>query len=75
MALGLRGAGAFRRMLSSASLLLALKSGCLNSHAYRTVSPTILDYVVVVVSDVHQRHRETRRPLHCYVGLCGNRIC
>ena len=28
-----RGAGAFRLMLSSASLLLILKSGCLNSHA------------------------------------------
>lgn len=28
-----RGAGAFRLMLSSASLLLALKSGCLNSQA------------------------------------------
>ena len=33
-AVGFRGAGAFRRMLSSASLLLALKSGCLNSQAY-----------------------------------------
>ena len=28
------GAGAFRLMLSSESLLLALNSGCLNSHAY-----------------------------------------
>ena len=31
---GFRGAGAFRLMLSSASLLFTLKSGCLNSHAY-----------------------------------------
>lgn len=29
-----RGAGAFLRMLSRASLLFALNSGCLNSHAY-----------------------------------------
>lgn len=28
-----RGAGAFRRMLSSESLLFARNSGCLNSHA------------------------------------------
>ena len=32
---GFRGAGALRRMLSSESLLFALKSGCLNSHAYQ----------------------------------------
>ena len=31
---GFRGAGAFLRMLSSESLLFALNSGCLNSHAY-----------------------------------------
>ncbi len=30
---GFRGAGAFRRMLSKDSLLFALNSGCLNSHA------------------------------------------
>jgi hypothetical protein len=29
-----RGAGAFRRMLSSDSLLFARNSGCLNSHAF-----------------------------------------
>ena len=33
-AVAFRGAGALRRMLSSASLLFALKSGCLNSQAY-----------------------------------------
>lgn len=33
-ALAFRGAGAFLRMLSRASLLFALKSGCLNSQAY-----------------------------------------
>lgn len=33
MLFGFRGAGAFLRILSSASLLFALKSGCLNSHA------------------------------------------
>lgn len=38
MAFALRGAGAFLRMLSSASLLFILKSGCLNSQAYRHVS-------------------------------------
>lgn len=36
MAFGFRGAGAFRLMLSSASLLFILKSGCLNSHACNT---------------------------------------
>jgi hypothetical protein len=34
----LRGAGAFRLMLSSASLLFILKSGCLNSQACVAVS-------------------------------------
>ena len=33
-ALAFRGAGAFRLMLSRASLLFTLKSGCLNSQAY-----------------------------------------
>ena len=33
------GAGAFLRILSSASLLFALKSGCLNSQAYDTINP------------------------------------
>src|SRR5690242_7347668 len=36
--LGLRGAGAFLRMLSSASLLFILKSGCLNSHACKLLA-------------------------------------
>ena len=36
-----RGAGAFLRMLSRASLLFALNSGCLNSHAY-ICSATVL---------------------------------
>lgn len=31
---GFRGAGAFLRMLSNESLLLALNSGCLNSQAF-----------------------------------------
>jgi len=75
MALGLRGAGAFLRMLSSASLLLALKSGCLNSHAYQSVSLAILFAAMEAKSDIPLRRRETRRPLHCYAGLCGSRTC
>ena len=38
LAVGFRGAGAFRRMLSNASLLFARKSGCLNSQAFNHLS-------------------------------------
>jgi hypothetical protein len=59
---GFRGAGAFRRMLSSESLLLALNSGCLNSHAYRPGSVTsfCLSSVFPGVTDIGSIRRLSR---------------
>jgi hypothetical protein len=49
-AAGFLGAGAFRLMLSKASLLLALKSGCLNSHAYQVVSKALIRFFFLFFS-------------------------
>src|SRR4051794_37052098 len=79
---GLRGAGAFRRMLSSASLLFILKSGCLNSQACGVVNfhvskvgkARLGGQVALDVFNIPQAHTATGRFLRCYDELYGNRI-
>lgn len=57
-------------MLSSDSLLFALNSGCLNSHAY-----TLSDFVLLELSNEALRfvHKEIVHFLRCFVGPYGSR--
>ena len=68
-----RGAGALRLILSSASLLLILKSGCLNSQAY--ISLSVPNLTSLKFRNLHHCRTVMCHPPHYYAGLCGSRIC